>query len=153
LPAWPNSWRIASGWRNDVSRLFRHLALAAAIAVAPAAPAHAADFLKAIEDVPLPAGMTETPEPDIFESNQGRIVRTSISGNIPCNDAEAFYAKTLPALGWVLQPEKVEGVSMRLKRGNEQLTLVTICITGDGPFTTQISFELVVKLASTRLAE
>jgi len=138
-----------------VRSLFRHIALAAILAVAAAAPAHAADFLKAIEDIPVPAGMTEKAEPDVFESNQGRIVRTSISGAVPCNDVEAFYARTLPALGWTLQPEKAEGVSLRFKRDTEQLTLVTLCVTGEaqGLPPTTLSFELVVKLASTRLAE
>ena len=132
-----------------MSRLFRQFALAAAIAVAAAAPAHAADFLKAIEDVPLPKGMIEQAEPVVFESDQGRVVRTSITGNTPCKDLDAFYAKTLPALGWVQQA----GKGMAFKRDNETLTLSTLCMSADTPYSTHSSFELVVKLASTRLAE
>jgi hypothetical protein len=138
----------------DVSRLFRQFALAAIMAVAAAAPAHAADFLKAIEDMPLPHGMSEQPEPVVFESDQGRVVRTSIHGNTPCKEVESFYASTLPALGWVRQPDAAGGL-WRFKRESEQLSVSSLCITADahGLFTTQISFELVVKLASTRLAE
>lgn len=131
-----------------MSRLFQHFALAAAIAVAAAAPAHAADFLKAIEDVPIPKGMAESPEPVVFESDQGRVVRAHIQGNTPCKDITAFYASTLPALGWTR-----ESSGMTYKRESEHLTLGAICDISDGVFRTIISFELVVKLASTRLAE
>jgi hypothetical protein len=131
-----------------VSRLFRHFALAAVISVAAAAPAHAADFLTAIEDVPLPKGMIEQAEPVVFESDQGRVVRAAVTGNLSCKDMETFYATALPALGWTRQ-----GNEMAFRRDNEQLKLDMICGLAHGPFTAQISFELVVKLAGTRLPQ
>ena len=42
---------------------FSHLAAFAVVAVLATAPAHATEFLKAIDDVPLLAGLTELPEP------------------------------------------------------------------------------------------
>lgn len=61
--------------------MLRHFASAIVIAVsaacASAPAAHATQFLVAIDDVPLPPGFTENPEPLIFESDQGRVVRTS----------------------------------------------------------------------------
>lgn len=131
-----------------MSRLFRQFALAAALAAAAAAPAHAGDFLKAIEDVPIPKQMTEAPESVVFESDQGRVVRAHIQGNAPCRDVEAFYVNTLPALGWAQQVDP-DG-ARKFRRESEQLTMITIC-ANDGPFRTVISFELVVRLASTKL--
>ena len=93
-------------------RVLRHFAIAiviAAAACASAPAAHATQFLTAIEDVPLPQGLTEKPEPLIFESDQGRVVRTSADGNVGGERIAAFYAQTLPALGWKLV-EGPEGV-------------------------------------------
>jgi hypothetical protein len=132
-----------------VGKLFRQFALAGFVALAAASPAHAADFLKAIEDMPLPQGMTEKADPVVFEGAQGRVVRTSITGNTPCKDVDAFYVSTLPALGWIRQADRKEGLSF--KRDNEQLTLSTLCMVADTSYATQTSFELVVKLASTKL--
>ena len=76
--------------------MLRHFAsaivIAAAAACASAPAAHATKFLTAIDDVPLPQGLTEKPEPLIFESDQGRVVRTSAEGNIGGDRISAFYA-------------------------------------------------------------
>jgi hypothetical protein len=129
-----------------VSRHFAHaivFTLAAACASAPTA--HATQFLSAIEDVPLARGLVETPEPMIFESEQGRVVRVSAEGAVRAEDVAAFYAQTLPALGW--RPAQ-DGAYLR---ENERLTLRIRAAADTAPV--RVEFELVVKLASTRLPD
>ncbi len=70
------------------------------MAILAAAPARATDFLKAIEDVPLIAGLAELADPVVFESDQGRVVRTSAEGQIDGAQISSFYTASLPALGW-----------------------------------------------------
>ena len=79
---------------------FHHLAAIAAVAVFATAPAHAADFLTAIDDVPLVKGLTELPDPLVFESDQGRVVRTSAEGQVGASEISAVYLAALPSLGW-----------------------------------------------------
>ena len=131
-----------------MSRLFRHFALIAAMALAVAAPAHAADFLKAMEDVPLPKGMIEQGEPMVFESEQGRVVKASAQGNVGATEISSFYTASLPALGW--KPVETPN-GMTFEREKERLTISVREPASARPVT--ITFELVVKLASTRLAE
>jgi hypothetical protein len=129
-----------------VSRLFQQIAVAAVVTFAAATPAHAADFLKAIEDVPLPAGMAEQGEPLVFESEQGRVVRTSAEGQVGAAEISSFYAQSLPALGW---KPSADGASY--ERENERLTIAIREPASVRPV--RITFELVVKVASTKLAE
>lgn len=132
--------------------MLRHLASAivivAASACAGAPVAHATQFLSAIDDVPLPQGLTEKPDPLIFESDQGRVVRTTAEGNLGGDYVSAFYAETLPALGW--KPETTpDGVAYA--REDERLT---IRIRAPATMSAvRVEFELVVKLASTRLPD
>lgn len=129
-------------------RRFHHLAAIAAVVISAAAPAHAADFLAAIDDVPLAKGLTELPDPVVFESDQGRVVRTSAEGQVGATEISAFYIASLPALGW----KRVEGdASLAFERENERLSIMTREPANSRPVT--VSFELIVKLASTRLPE
>lgn len=131
--------------------MFRSVAasfvLAAAVLLS-AAPAFAADFLRAIEDVPLVAGLTEEAEPVVFESDQGRVVQTVAAGNVPINEIASFYAASLPSLGW----KPVEsGGALSFERENERLNITMREPANAAPVT--VRFELIVKLASTRLAD
>jgi hypothetical protein len=122
--------------------------MVAAAACAAAPVAHATQFLTAIDDVPLPQGLTEKPDPLIFESDQGRVVRTTAEGNIGGGRVSAFYAETLPALGWrptqtpdgVVYDREAERLTIRI-REPANMALV------------RVEFELVVRLASTRLPD
>lgn len=136
--------------------MFRHLAGSIAFAVAAAicaAPALATEFLVAIEDVPLVDGMVEQPEPLVFESDQGRVVRTSAQGQVGRSEIAAFYIASLPQLGW----RSVEAANtLSFERENERLNIsmrepASHVSSGTAPIT--VSFELIVKLASTRLSE
>ena len=129
-------------------RRFHHLAAVAAFAIVAAAPAHAADFLTAIDDVPLAKGLAELPDPVVFESDQGRVVRTSAEGQVGVTEISAFYIASLPSLGW----KRVESdASLAFERENERLSITMREPANNRPVT--VSFELIVKLASTRLPE
>ena len=131
--------------------MFRPIAasfvLVAAIALS-AVPAFATDFLRAIEDVPLPVGLTEDAEPVVFESDQGRVVQTVAAGNIPTSEIANFYVASLPALGWKHLPSDT---ALSFERENELLNITMREPANAAPIT--VRFELIVKLASTRLAD
>ncbi len=112
-----------------------------------AAPAHADGFLAAIDDVPLAPGLAEAPEPVVFESNWGRVIRTTAYGSADFTATRDFYVATLPSLGW-----EREGDSFAFTRANERLTLALEPAAGtDSPL--NVIFELVVKLAPSQLPE
>ncbi len=130
--------------------MFRNLAALVVMAAAAACasmPAHATGFLVAIEDVPLVAGFTEKPEPVIFESDQGRVVRTSAEGQMGGSQISDFYVATLPQLGWT----RTTGDGLDFARENETLRISIREPASSRPVT--VSFELIVKLASSRLPE
>jgi hypothetical protein len=110
-------------------------------------PAHATEFLRANDDVPLVSGLTETADPVVFESDQGRVVRTSAEGHVGGAEISSFYSQTLPALGW----KPVGGETGVFERESERLTLRVREPAKNAPV--RVEFELVVKLASSRLPE
>ena len=131
--------------------MFRHIAASLALVAATvlaAAPAFATDFLRAIEDVPLPAGLTEEAEPVVFESDQGRVVQTVAAGNIRTAEISAFYTASLPSLGW---KPIASDTALSFERENERLNITMREPANAAPIT--VRFELIVKLASTRLAD
>ena len=132
-----------------------HFAAIALVAALAAAPAHATEFLKAIDDVPLIAGLTETAEPVVFESDLGRVVRTNASGNADYATVRDFYLASLPALGWKREgdgPDARVGGKLVFAREHERLTLSIEPAAGvNSPL--NVIFELVVRLASTKLPE
>jgi hypothetical protein len=78
------------------------LLIACALAAGLATGGRAADrFLSVIEDLPLMAQLDEVPESAVVYSKpQGRIVEVAARGNISSKAVLAFYAGTLPQLGW-----------------------------------------------------
>ncbi len=130
-------------------RRLHHLAAIAIIAGFAASPAHATDFLKAIEDVPVFPGLTEAAEPVVFESDQGRVVRTNTNGHADYGAVRDFYLASLPSLGWKREGAGGHGPFV-FTREHERLTLSIEPAAGvDAPI--NVIFELVAKLASTRL--
>jgi hypothetical protein len=127
----------------------RSMSVMVALAAFAAAPADAADFLKAIEDVPLAAGLTEQAEPVVFESDQGRLVKTSAGGHADYSSVRDFYLASLPSLGWKREGNGPGG-KLVFTREHEQLTLSVEPAAGvESPI--NVIFELVVRLASTKL--
>jgi len=59
------------------------------------------EFVGDIEDLPLMPGLTEiTGAGMVFDTPAGRIVQALASGNVSRAQVLAFYAATLPQLGW-----------------------------------------------------
>lgn len=75
--------------------------VAALLVLLPAIVAAGGGFLSGAEDVPLPPALTENPGGGmVFDSPQGRIVDADASGELTQDQVIAFYAQTLPQLGW-----------------------------------------------------
>lgn len=101
-------------------RRFLLLALAPMFTLLLAGAGHGQDvrFLSVIEDLPLMAGLDEDADAAMtFDSAQGRIVEAHAAGRVGAAAVTAFYAATLPALGW---REAGDG---QYARGDEILTL------------------------------
>jgi hypothetical protein len=66
-----------------------------------AAPAAAEEFVAGTEDVPLMPGLRPMPNSDVvFDKPEGRIVEARAEGDTTRAKVEAFYAASLPPLGW-----------------------------------------------------
>lgn len=90
-------------------------ALLAAVLLAPAQAA--AQFLSAAGDVPLAEGLSELDEGGlVFDKPEGRIVQLTAlrDEGFAAADIAAFYAGTLPNLGWSAQGDSA---SSGLPRG------------------------------------
>lgn len=100
------------------SLLLAALAPALPLAVA-AAPAQAEEgFSAAVSDLPLMPGLAEIPSSVIvFDKPTGRIVELDAEGRVAPAEVAAFYARTLPQLGWTAAGGN------RYRREDEQLAL------------------------------
>ncbi|HEY3918104.1 MAG TPA: hypothetical protein VGL83_09940 [Stellaceae bacterium] len=66
-----------------------------------ASPAAADEFVAGTEDVPLMPGLQPLPNSDVvFDKPEGRIVEARAEGATTRAKVEAFYAASLPPLGW-----------------------------------------------------
>jgi hypothetical protein len=100
--------------------------LAASFGLAPAAPgawagaeeARAGAFLSGFEDLPLMPGLSEVAGAGVvFDTPSGRIVEAYAEGSVTSAEVAAFYARTLPQLGWQ------EAGAGEFRRENEVLRL------------------------------
>ncbi len=97
------------------------LFLLIAIAVVPPGPAAAGEprFVAGFEDLPLMPGLEQPEEGGVvFDTPAGRIVDVYAQGRVGRDAVLAFYARTLPQLGW--NPEgggvfRREGEVLRLE--------------------------------------
>jgi hypothetical protein len=83
-----------------------------------------AEFVPGTDDVPLMPGLTAAGDPVVFDKPEGRIVTATARGKVTRAVVRAFYARTLPALGW-----RAEGQDWR--REGETLTLEFTGADGD----------------------
>jgi len=70
---------------------------------AGADPATAGDaaFVAGTEDLPLMPGLRQMPDTQmVFETGRGRLVEAYAKGAVTAAQVAAFYAATLPQLGW-----------------------------------------------------
>ena len=106
------------------------LALAPCFAgFAQAGDSAAAGFFRAAEDLPLMPGMTEIEgESLVFDQPEGRVVQVTAHAPTGSGGAvAAFYAQTLPQLGW-----RREGPGEVYVRERERLSIEYGAVTG-GP--------------------
>jgi hypothetical protein len=76
------------------------------------------EFIAGVEDLPLMPGMREIPTAGLaFDSTGGRIVEAYASGPVRRDAVLAFYAETLPQLGWTADADT------RFRRRGEVLVL------------------------------
>jgi len=66
--------------------------------LAPSASAQS--YVEGIDDLPLMAGLAQSGEPSVFDAAQGRVVEAQAEGRVAQATILAFYARTLPQLGW-----------------------------------------------------
>ena len=108
-------------------------ALALALLSAGPAPgqettAAVAGFVPGVADLPLMAGLEADPEATmVFDKPDGRIVEAAASGAVSREAVLAFYATTLPQLGWLRQGPT------RYTRDGEVLRLTVEPQRGDTP--------------------
>ena len=80
--------------------------------------AHPRVYLRGIEDFPLMAALHELDESGVvFDKPGGRIVLSMAQGQVTPGDVLAFYADTLPQLGWRMEK------ATRFTREGEVLTI------------------------------
>jgi len=82
-----------------VLKVLRHAAVCAVLSF-PAWAGDATAFVSVIDDLPLMAGLSEAGQGVAFTTSQGRIAEATASGGVTRAAVLAFYAKTLPQLGW-----------------------------------------------------
>lgn len=93
--------------------------LLAMLVLLQAAPAFsAAGFVPGFEDLPLAPGLEAVPDSGVsFDSAAGRIVEAYAAGPVAQDAVAAFYAETLPQLGWTID------TATRYWREGEELLL------------------------------
>lgn len=75
-------------------------------------------FVEGVEDLPLMPGLANVEGAGVaFDAVTGRIVVAYASGRVTREAVVAFYADTLPQLGWKKEQE------LRFRRDNENLAL------------------------------
>ena len=84
-----------------------------------ASPLRAEEFVAGTEDVPLMPGLRPLANSDlVFDKPEGRIIEARAEGATTREKVEAFYAASLPPLGW-----KAAGRDV-WQRDSERLRLV-----------------------------
>lgn len=94
--------------------------------------------LESLTGIPVMAGLSEnTSERIVFDKPEGRIIHTTLAGDVTSDQVLTFYRETLFQLGWVM----VEGPGpLTFYRDQERLTLTII---GPSPL------ELIIDLRPT----
>ena len=87
-------------------------------------------FVSGIEDLPLMPGLQSLPaENVVFDAPGGRVVESWAEGNVTLQAVLAFYATTLPQLGWR------RGTPETFRREGELLRLEFPASSPQGPHT------------------
>lgn len=98
-------------------------------------------FVGGMEDLPLMAGLTEISGAGmVFDTAAGRIVEVFASGAVSRTRVIAFYAATLPQLGWRQDAETL------FRREGERLTLEFPQSAGAGPAADQVTAQVTAQV-------
>ncbi len=129
--------RRATGWRKRGARLAGWLLLgflslgpvrAAADEASPA-------YLRAIDDLPLMPKLAEVEDEGVvFDKPMGRIVISLAQGEVGEAEVAAFYAATLPQLGWTPEGKTTfrrEGEVLRITFEGRAPLLVRFSLSPD----------------------
>lgn len=82
-------------------RAFSFLCAVAAALVSTAAAAQDSRFVAGFEDLPLMPGLAQGQDTGtVFDTPAGRVIEAYADGSVAAADVDAFYAQTLPQLGW-----------------------------------------------------
>ncbi len=98
---WAGHW--SDGFkRTMLLKVIRQVLIGLAVVASVwAAPAGAAErFTSVIDDLPLMAGLNEVGDGVSFSTDEGRIAEVTAQGAVTRKAVLAFYARTLPQLGW-----------------------------------------------------
>lgn len=89
-----------------------------------AVTAFAQEFVEGFEDVPVMNNLTQLPNDNLsFGNDESRLVEAYLSGkNTSFSKVAAFYAETLPQLGWKLK--KQNSSALYFEREQERLDIV-----------------------------
>lgn len=111
------------GADKSYSRAMSRAAIIVA-ALACSTPAYAETaYFTAIPDLPIAPGLGEAIDPfGSFVAGDGELVFAFASGRAAPDAVERFYAESLSALGWSLQPSP-PGEEITYLRGRERLAL------------------------------
>ena len=109
--------------------------LQAPLGAAPALADEATtSYIAGIDDLPLMPGLAQVPEAGVvFDKPSGRIVEAYAEGAVARAEVAAFYAATLPQLGWRARQSNV------FLREGERLSL--IFLGGDGELIVRFTLE------------
>ena len=89
-----------------------------------AAHSIAHDFVPGFEDIPIMSGLEVVPgSGHVFDSPAGRLVESHARGITTGSKVEAFYAETLPALGW-------QRISAGRYRREKEFLMITSTVEG-----------------------
>jgi hypothetical protein len=77
------------------------LAVSVALFSASQSRAESSGFSAVIDDLPLMQGLVEVGDGVEFSTPSGRLAEIITEGSVSRAEVEAFYASTLPQLGWV----------------------------------------------------
>ena len=119
-------------WFSAAARLAAAMFVVAAMSAARAGDPPA--YVAGIDDLPLMPGLTMVADTGVvFDKPSGRIVESYAEGQVGRAQVAAFYAATLPQLGWRARQSNV------FVRESERLSL--IFLGGDGDLIVRFTLE------------
>lgn len=107
-----------------MNKYIKNLAIAFIFLIANVGFVSATEFIEGLEDIPIIDGFTQVDNNTVsFGNEESRLIETYISSKkATFKEAQNFYAKTLPQMGWKILKNTFESISF--ERENEILEIV-----------------------------